>query len=67
MPALLIPIAGYSIYQDSGEFWRFEYKNYRQSPQFKSYMKQTGVFAYWQQAGFPPRYRPLGENDFECD
>jgi TolB-like protein/tetratricopeptide (TPR) repeat protein len=40
---------------------------YRQSAEFKSYIRDSGVFEYWKQAGFPPQCRPLGDDDFECD
>ncbi len=33
----------------------------------KKYIKDTGVFSYWQKHGYPPQCRPLGEDDFECD
>jgi TolB-like protein len=40
---------------------------YRQSAEFKSFIRDSGVFDYWQQAGFPPQCRPVGDDDFECD
>lgn len=40
---------------------------YRQSSEFKSFIRESGVFDYWQAAGFPPQCRPVGDNDFECD
>jgi hypothetical protein len=40
---------------------------YRQTGEFKSYIHESGVFEYWQVAGFPPQCRPVGKDDFECD
>jgi hypothetical protein len=40
---------------------------YRQSAEFKSFIRDSGVFDYWQQVGFPPQCRPVGDDDFECD
>ena len=47
--------------------WDPMMRRYRQTDDFKSYMRESGVYDYWQQAGFPPQCRPLGDDDFECD
>lgn len=67
VPSLLVPIGAYDLIESIGHHWGYEYKNYRQSPQFKNYLKQTGIFTYWKEAGFPPQCHLLGEDDFECD
>jgi len=33
----------------------------------KALMISLGVLEYWQQLGFPPQCRPVGEDDFQCD
>jgi TolB-like protein/Tfp pilus assembly protein PilF len=42
-------------------------KPYRESPEFREYMRASGVLDYWRQTGFPPQCRPLGAEDFACD
>jgi TolB-like protein/Tfp pilus assembly protein PilF len=39
----------------------------RNTPEFKAWLESTGLVDYWRETGFPPRCRPLGEEDFECD
>jgi tetratricopeptide (TPR) repeat protein len=66
VPSLLIPLGAYDLIRTTGIYWAYEYENYRRSPQFKNYMKQTGVLEYWRQTRFPPQCRPVGDDDFEC-
>jgi hypothetical protein len=40
---------------------------YRKSDQFKNYLRQTRIEAYWREHGWPDFCRPLGDDDFECD
>lgn len=47
--------------------WDASSKRYRQSNAFKSYIRESGIFQYWQAAGFPPQCRPAGQDNFECD
>jgi TolB-like protein/Tfp pilus assembly protein PilF len=47
--------------------WDPMMRRYRQGPEFKHFIRESGVFDYWREAGFPPQCRPLGEDDFECD
>jgi TolB-like protein/Tfp pilus assembly protein PilF len=47
--------------------WDASMKHYRQSKAFKSYIRESGVFEYWRQVGFPPQCRPVGQDDFECN
>ena len=39
----------------------------RRLPEFKAYMRDIGMVAYWQEYGWPPLCRPLDAHDFECD
>ncbi|PHS28544.1 MAG: hypothetical protein COA85_03665 [Robiginitomaculum sp.] len=64
---LLTPI-GY--FENKGlvyDIWDPVYKNYRQSPQFKTRIKKSAVYDYWREHGFPPQCKPVGKNDFVCD
>jgi TolB-like protein len=47
--------------------WDKGVRPYRQTAEFKSYMRKTGIVDYWREFGFPPLCRPLGGDDFECD
>jgi len=65
--ALLVPLGDHDANPFFFLAWNPEYARYRRSPQFKEYVRETGVFDYWREHGFPPQCRPLGEDDFECD
>lgn len=47
--------------------WLKPLAHYRQSPQFKHYMRATGVYEYWRTKGFPPQCHPVGSDDFACN
>ncbi len=47
--------------------WVPEAAHYRQSAQFDTVVRASGALEYWQAQGFPPRCRPVGDDDFECD
>jgi len=42
-------------------------RNYRDSKQFKDYVRQARLQTYWRKHGWPDLCRPLGDDDFECD
>jgi len=46
--------------------WHPDGDEFRTTPQFKSVIRELGVFEYWQARGFPPQCKPVGDNDFEC-
>ena len=64
---LLIPVGIYELMPFPLYMWGEDFTNYRQSPQFKDYIRNTGIHDYWLAEGFPPQCRPVGDNDFECD
>jgi TolB-like protein len=47
--------------------WDASMRRYRQTDIFKSYVRESGIFDYWQQVGYPPQCRPAGDDDFKCD
>ncbi|MCH9028006.1 MAG: tetratricopeptide repeat protein [Proteobacteria bacterium] len=47
--------------------WHPILAEYRKSDQFKDYLQQTGIEAYWRKHGWPDLCRPLADDDFECD
>jgi tetratricopeptide (TPR) repeat protein len=51
----------------ANNFWGPESARFRQSPEFKAFIKDFGLFDFWHEAGFPPLCRPVGKEDFECD
>ncbi len=53
---------------DAGfSYWGEENQRYRQSDQFKNLIQSIGILRHWQEHGFPPQCRAIGEADFECD
>jgi hypothetical protein len=49
-----------------GAVWHPDGEEFRKSPRFKELIRDSGVFEYWQQRGFPAHCRPVGDDDFEC-
>jgi len=39
----------------------------RQSELFHDLAREFGALGFWQEYGFPPQCRPVGDDDFECD
>ena len=64
---LLIPIGAHDLLPFPVLFWGDGYARYRQSPQFKAYIRKSGVHDYWREVAFPPQCRPVGSDDFACD
>lgn len=52
---------------NNGWMWIDGLEGFRKSPQFKPFLIDTGIPAYWREHGYPQQCRPLGEDDFECD
>lgn len=48
-------------------WWHPYAPDFLASPYRKQLIRETGVYDYWREAGFPPQCRPLGQDDFECD
>lgn len=48
-------------------YWGVENRRYRQSDQFKNLIQSIGILSHWQEHGFPPQCRAIGEDDFACD
>ena len=48
-------------------FYDIHYPRYRASAWFRTWIRETGILAYWQSEGFPDLCRPVGTDDFECD
>lgn len=64
---LLIPIGAYDLKPYPLLMWEETYAGYRQSSQFRHYIRQSGAFDYWREHGYPPQCRPSGDEDFICD
>ena len=47
--------------------WMPQLSSMRQLPEFKQYLKDIGMVAYWQEYGWPPFCRPLDQHHFECN
>jgi len=44
-----------------------EYRRYRQSPEFKQRIRDSGVYDYWIKEGFPALCQPVEPDDFRCE
>jgi adenylate cyclase len=64
---LLLPLGAYDLMPDLWLLWGEDNRRYRQSPQFKRYIRESGVYDYWRKAGFPKQCQPVGPDDFRCD
>jgi adenylate cyclase len=65
---LLIPLGIYDVLPPNAlVYWGEDYARYRQSPEFKAYIRDSGIFTYWRNEGFPAQCRALPEDDFACD
>ena len=69
---LLIPLGGFDVRPSPEHLWAPDYAAYRRSPQFKAFIRGTGIHAYWHEHGFPLQCRPIGPQsddtgDFACD
>ncbi len=47
--------------------WHPDADKFRESPQFKQLVRESGTLAYWHERGFPEFCRAVGDDDFECD
>lgn len=67
LATLLVPIGAYDLIPPDLYMWGKSYHHYRQSSQFKDYIKGSGILDYWQRTEFPGICRAIGMDDFECD
>jgi TolB-like protein/DNA-binding winged helix-turn-helix (wHTH) protein len=49
-----------------GVIWDRSWQTVRKDPAFKDFVTDLGLVAYWREAGWPDKCRPLGDDDFEC-
>jgi hypothetical protein len=62
-----VPLGDYDLKANSFEYWDATYAGYRQSEQFKTMVRKSGVFNYWRKNGFPPQCHAVGSDDFACN
>jgi tetratricopeptide (TPR) repeat protein len=62
MRAAIAEQGGQAVY-----LWFPQLKEMRQLPEFKAFMRDIGIVAYWQEYGWPDICRPLANDDFDCD
>ena len=46
--------------------WQPDTAGFRQTPAFKAWVEEHAM-SFWQEWGFPPQCRDLGEGEFACD
>lgn len=64
---LLTPLGANELRPFAQMSWAESYRRYRQSPEFKHRIRESGVYDYWRKAGFPAICQPVGPDDFRCD
>jgi TolB-like protein/Tfp pilus assembly protein PilF len=65
---LLVPLGAYELRTNSPQvLWSSHFAAYRRTPQFRQFIRDIGVFDYWQAHGYPPQCRAIGTEDFACD
>ncbi len=47
--------------------WHPDAAEFVTTPHFNAVIRALGILEYWQERGFPPHCRPIGEDDFECN
>ena len=47
--------------------WFPQLKEMRQLPEFKEFLREIGIVAYWREYGWPEICQPLDNGDFNCD
>lgn len=67
LASLLVPIGAFDLVPISIEIWDGSFVGYRRSTQFKTRIRNSGVYDYWRKRGFPPQCKPDGKDDFECN
>jgi tetratricopeptide (TPR) repeat protein len=48
-------------------FWHPSYAAVRQTPRFKTVVRDLGLVEYWRARGWPAQCRPAGADDFVCN
>jgi TolB-like protein/DNA-binding winged helix-turn-helix (wHTH) protein len=46
--------------------WMPQLAQTRELPEFKAYMREIGMVAYWEEYGWPPFCQKIDNHDFEC-
>lgn len=68
---ILIHLASSSLMNEIGSTygaeWSVKGKKYRDSPDFRNFIKERGILEFWQSEGFPKMCKAEGDNDFSCD
>ena len=64
---LLVPLGAHDLVPFLPLVWGEDNRRYRQSPEFKRYVRESGVLDYWREVGFPPTCQPVEQDDFRCD
>jgi adenylate cyclase len=68
--AVLLYFDAFERMHPTGNSWwwgTLGFPEWANSPERKRLIKERKLDVYWRKHGFPPRCRPLGADDFECD
>ena len=68
LPSLLVPLGEHYQYWNSGSYmWSPSFRRFRQTADFKTFIRDATILSYWQKHGFPPQCESVGRDDFRCD
>lgn len=66
--SLLVPLGEHYAFQKSSfQMWSPPFQRLRQTADFKAFIRDATILAYWQKQGFAPQCEAVGEDDFRCD
>jgi hypothetical protein len=69
-PALALDAMRSAINEQGGQavyVWLPQLKAMRQLPEFRAFLREIGIVAYWQEYDRPAIRRPLERDEFVCD
>ncbi len=69
IPQVLMTFGAYDDYVSDpaeGALWHPDGEEFRKTARFKELIRKSGAIEYWQERGFPPQCKPVGDDDFEC-
>ena len=66
--SLLVPLGEhYAFGNSSFQMWSPSFRRFRQTADFKAFIREATILAYWRKHGFAPQCEAFGKDDFRCD
>ena len=67
MEPVLLALGYPAVVKSPVGFWSSSGRKIRQTDAFKTFVRNTGIYDYIRETGWPAGCRPVGDDDFECD